>query len=71
MANVGAPEILRCWLVAEKHINTNPLADWESFITEFLAVKATIEDGKGEPEPYDGPSPSFIFLLLMNNAEQN
>lgn len=58
--NAGGLEIERCWIIAEKHIKTNPMANWDSFVTEFQAAKAAIEEGKGEPEPYDDPSPSFL-----------
>ncbi|KAL8147587.1 hypothetical protein AgCh_005053 [Apium graveolens] len=60
LANAGAPEIARCWLVAERHIKTNPEADWDSFVSEFIKAKEDIELGLGEPEPFDGPCPSFI-----------
>lgn len=60
LANAGAPEIQRCWIIAEKHIKTDPNANWGSFIDEFLAAKKDIEEGKGEPESFDGPSPSFL-----------
>ncbi|KAL8145178.1 hypothetical protein AgCh_003399 [Apium graveolens] len=60
VAQAGVPEVRRSWVVAERHIKTDPLASWESFIQEFLAVKAAVEQGQGEPEPYDGPSPSFL-----------
>ncbi|KAL8114633.1 hypothetical protein AgCh_021479 [Apium graveolens] len=33
LANAGAPEIARCWLIAERHIKTNPEADWDSFVS--------------------------------------
>lgn len=60
LANAGAPKIKRCWIIAEKHIKTNPKANWASFIEEFLATKIAIEEGKGGPEPFDGPSSSFL-----------
>ncbi|KAL8145306.1 hypothetical protein AgCh_003483 [Apium graveolens] len=39
MANVGAPEITHCWLVAERHIKINPEADWDNFVNEFIKAK--------------------------------
>ncbi|XP_074324005.1 uncharacterized protein LOC141660927 [Apium graveolens] len=60
LANAGAPEIARCWLIAERHIKTNPEADWDSFVSEFIIAKEDIELGLGEPEPFDGPCPSFL-----------
>ncbi|XP_074325967.1 uncharacterized protein LOC141677627 [Apium graveolens] len=60
VAQAGVPEVRRSWVVAERHIKTDPFASWESFIQEFLAAKAAVEQGQGEPEPYDGPSPSFL-----------
>ncbi|XP_074379007.1 uncharacterized protein LOC141720473 [Apium graveolens] len=60
LANAGAPEIARCWLVAERHIKTNPEADWDSFVSKFIKAKEDIELGLGESEPFDGPCPSFI-----------
>ncbi|KAL8157803.1 hypothetical protein AgCh_002495 [Apium graveolens] len=60
LANAGALEIARCWLVAERHIKTNPEADWDSFVSEFIKAKEEIELGLGAPEPFDGPCPSFI-----------
>ncbi|XP_074375166.1 uncharacterized protein LOC141716906 [Apium graveolens] len=62
VAQAGVPEVRRSWVVAERHIKTYPLASWESFIQEFLAAKAAVEQGQGEPEPYDGPSPSFLYI---------
>ncbi|XP_074375026.1 uncharacterized protein LOC141716736 [Apium graveolens] len=60
VAQAGVPEVRRSWVVAERHIKTDLLVSWESFIQEFLAAKAVVEQGQGEPEPYDGPSPSFL-----------
>lgn len=60
MATAGAPEVQRCWVIAERHVKTDPYASRGTFIEEFVAAKKAIEDGKGEPEPYNGPSPSFI-----------
>ncbi|XP_074364997.1 uncharacterized protein LOC141706066 [Apium graveolens] len=60
LANAGAPEIARCWLIAERHIKTNPEADWDSFVSEFIKAKEDIELGLGEPEPFDSPCPSFL-----------
>ncbi|XP_074327713.1 uncharacterized protein LOC141665627 [Apium graveolens] len=60
LANASAPEIARYWLVAERHIKTNPEADWDSFVSEFIKAKEDIELGLGEPEPFDNPCPSFI-----------
>lgn len=45
----GAPDVQRAWVVAERHVKTDPGVNWESFIQEFLAAKAVIEQGKGEP----------------------
>lgn len=60
LANAGAPEIERCWIIAEKYIKTDPMATCPSFIDKFLAAEKAIEEGKGEPEPFNGPSPSFL-----------
>lgn len=60
LASAGAPEIERCWIIAEKHIKTDPIANWASFISEFLAAKRAIKEGKGEPEPFDSLNPSFL-----------
>lgn len=60
IADVGAPEIERCWIVAEKHIKTIPEANWFSFVDKFLNSRDNIEKGLGEPKPYNGPNPSFI-----------
>lgn len=67
LANAGAPEIQRCWIIAEKHIKTNPLANWASFIDEFLTAKKAIEEGKGEPEPFYGPSPRFLPEVQLSD----
>ncbi|KAK1383958.1 hypothetical protein POM88_021693 [Heracleum sosnowskyi] len=60
IADAGAPEIYRTFVVAEKHLKTDPNACWESFIDHFVAAKKDIEDGLGEPMPYDGPNPFII-----------
>ncbi|XP_074332865.1 uncharacterized protein LOC141670774 [Apium graveolens] len=60
VAQVGVHEVRRAWLVAERHIKSDPLTNWDSFIQEFFATKSAIEEGKGEPEPYNGPIPSFL-----------
>ena len=60
LASAGIPEIQRTWIISEKLIKTDPFADWASFTQAFVAAKKAIEDGKGEPEPYHGPSPSFL-----------
>ena len=56
----AAAEVLRCWNVAERHIKTDPAATLQSFIELYLAAKDKIKAGREEPEPYDGPSPSFL-----------
>ncbi|KAK1360534.1 hypothetical protein POM88_045008 [Heracleum sosnowskyi] len=60
VADAAAPEILRASLVSERHVKTDPNANWDSFVGEFLAAKLALEQGKGEPQPYDGPVPSFL-----------
>ncbi|KAK1365436.1 hypothetical protein POM88_040997 [Heracleum sosnowskyi] len=60
VADAAAPEILRAWLVSERHVKTDLKANWDSFVVEFLAAKLALEQGKGEPQPYDGPVPSFL-----------
>ncbi|KAK1369178.1 hypothetical protein POM88_035270 [Heracleum sosnowskyi] len=60
IAEAGAPEIYRTFVVAEKHLKIDPGACWESFIDHFVAAKKDIEDGLGEPMPYDGPNPFVI-----------
>ncbi|KAL8126339.1 hypothetical protein AgCh_013581 [Apium graveolens] len=60
IATAGAPDVPRAWVIAERHVKTDPTAHWGSFVHEFLAAKAAIEHRKGEPEPYDGPTPSFL-----------
>lgn len=60
VAEAGAPEIRRCWLVAERHIKTDPAANWDSFIDQFLDAKDKVEKGLGEPVSYDGPNPAFF-----------
>lgn len=59
LANAGALEVERCWIIAEKHIKINPGANWTTFVEEFLNAKDNIKKGLGEPEPYDGPTPAF------------
>lgn len=60
IVNAGALEIQRCWLIAERKIKTDPYASWDTFVDAFVASKKAVEDGKGEPEPFNGPSPSSI-----------
>ncbi|KAK1353758.1 hypothetical protein POM88_052123 [Heracleum sosnowskyi] len=60
IADAGAPEIFRTFVVAEKHLKTDPGACWETFIDRFVAAKKDIEDGLGEPMPFDGPNPFVI-----------
>ena len=60
LAAAGALEVVRCWHVAERHIKTDPEASLQSFIELYLAAKDEIKAGKGEPDPYKGPSPSFL-----------
>lgn len=60
IANAGAPEIERCWIIAERHIKTNPGANWATLVDEFLDAKDNIEKGPGEPEPYNGPTLAFL-----------
>ena len=56
----AAAEVIRCWHVSERHIKSDPGANLQSFIEAYLAAKDNIKAGKGGPEPYKGPSPSFI-----------
>ncbi|XP_074332852.1 uncharacterized protein LOC141670763 isoform X2 [Apium graveolens] len=63
IADDVALDILRSWIVAEKDIKTNVNANSDSFVEEFLAAKTAIEQGKGEPTPFDGQSPSFLPAL--------
>ena len=60
LANAALPEIVRCWNIAERHIKTDPTANFDSFSGLFVEAKRKIESGLGEPKPYDGPSPSFL-----------
>lgn len=60
IADAGAPEILRSWIVAERHIKTDPAANWDSFIEEFLVAKDNLEKGLRESVPYNGPNPAFL-----------
>ncbi|XP_074325718.1 uncharacterized protein LOC141663795 [Apium graveolens] len=60
IVNAGAPEIGRCWVIAERHIKTDPEANWDSFVEEFIKAKQNIDAGLGDPEPFDGPCPSFL-----------
>lgn len=60
IANAGAPEVMRCWLVAERDIKTDPGANWDSFVDKFLLAKENIEKGYGESEPFNGPSPAIL-----------
>lgn len=61
LAAAGAPEVQRCWIISERHVKIDPYASWATFVKEIIAAKKVIEDGKGEPEPYNGPSSSFIL----------
>lgn len=63
VADAGDPDVLRCWLVAEKHIKTDPAVDWNSFIEDFLKAKDDIEKGLGEPAPYNSLNPAFLLAL--------
>ena len=60
LAKAAAAEVVWCWHVAERHIKSDPAATLQSFIEHYLAAKAKIKAGEGEPEPYEGPSPSFL-----------
>ncbi|XP_017258766.2 uncharacterized protein LOC108227894 [Daucus carota subsp. sativus] len=65
--HAAAAEVVRCWHVAERHIKSDPGANLQSFIEAYLAAKDNIKAGKGEPEPYEGPSPSFIVPANPGN----
>ncbi|XP_074367546.1 uncharacterized protein LOC141707987 isoform X2 [Apium graveolens] len=60
ISNAGAPKIGRCWVITEKYIKTNPEANWDNFVEEFIKAKLNIEAGLGNPEPFDGPCPNFF-----------
>ena len=60
LADAALPQIIRCWKIAERHIKTDPAATFDSFSWLFVEAKRRIEAGLCEPEPYDGPSPSFL-----------
>ena len=60
LAKAAAAEVMRCWNVAERHIKSDPTANAQSFVDLYIEGKNKIAAGKGEPEPYDGPSPSFL-----------
>ncbi|XP_063940768.1 uncharacterized protein LOC135149302 [Daucus carota subsp. sativus] len=60
LADAGAAEILRCWTVAERHIKSDPEACFDSFCGLYVKAKEDLEKGLGEPEPFDGPAPSFL-----------
>ena len=69
LAKAAAAEVVRCWNVAERHIKTNPEASLSSFINIYIEAKNKITAGQGEPEPYDGPSPSFIVPTAPINPD--
>lgn len=57
LVDAAATKILRCWLVAERHIKTDPSSSWDKFIEHYIeAEEAFAKDGT-EPEPYEGPNP--------------
>ena len=60
LAKAAATEVMRCWNVVERHIKSDPVANAQSFIDLYIEAKNKIAAGEGEPEPYDGPSPSFL-----------
>ena len=60
LAKAAATEVMRCLNVAERHIKFDPGANAQSFIDLYIAAKNKIGAGKGEPELYDGPFPSFL-----------
>lgn len=65
IANAGPPEVRRCWIVAERHIKTDPYASWETFIDEFVAAKKAIEYDKGIRSPLMARVPASFRLLLL------
>ena len=69
LAQAAAAEVVRCWHVAERYIKTDPEASLQSFVEHYLAAKDKIKSGKGEPEPYKGPSPSFISPIVPDPEE--
>ena len=46
--------------LAERHIKSDPEACFDSFCNLYVKAKADLEKGLGEPEAYDGPTPSFL-----------
>ena len=60
LTDAAPPEVIRCWKIAERHIKTDSAATIDSFSGLFLEAKRRIEAGLSEPEPYDGPSLSFL-----------
>ena len=68
LAGAASAEILRCWIVAERHIKSDPEADFDSFCNMFVKAKKDLEKGLGEPKSYDGPTPSFLPKSLDRDA---
>lgn len=60
LAEADAAKIERCQLVAERHIKTDPEADWETFYDQYIVAEDVIAKGGPEPAPYDGPTPAFL-----------
>lgn len=60
LSDAAASKIRRCWVVAERHIKTNPAANWDSFCDHYIAAEEVIENGGPESLPYDGPNPAFF-----------
>lgn len=56
LADVAAKKLLRCWVVAEKHIKTDPESSWEKFIDLYIEVEEAFVKNGTEPEPYNGPA---------------
>ncbi|KAK1360747.1 hypothetical protein POM88_045221 [Heracleum sosnowskyi] len=52
LADVAAAKIQRCWVVAERHIKTDPRANFDTFCDLYVAAEETVANGGGEPEPY-------------------
>lgn len=57
IAESAADKLLRCWIVAEKLMKTNPEASFDKFTDLYIAVEEAHDLDGSEPEPYSGPNP--------------
>lgn len=69
VADVVAAKLLRCWLIAERLVKTNPEPTWDKFTDAYVKAESAFDADRTEPQPYDGPGLIIAPAVQITNPD--